>query len=105
MAAKVSRRLALYQGLAFGAAAGSALFGAAACKKELSCSDTSGLAAMDVQMRTSLGYVDRSPQPDKRCDNCLHYKAAGENQCGGCAILKGPIHPKGYCNSWAVKAG
>ncbi len=102
MAAKVSRRLALYQGLAFGAAAGSALFGAA-CKKELACTDTSGLGPADVQLRTSLGYVDRSPQPEKLCLNCLHYKAAAENQCGGCAILKGPVHPKGYCNSWAAK--
>jgi high potential iron-sulfur protein len=102
MAAKVSRRLALYQGLAFGAAASSALF-SAACKKELSCTDTSGLSPMDVQMRTSLGYVDKSPQPEKLCSNCLHYKPAAENQCGGCAILKGPVHPKGYCNSWAAK--
>lgn len=102
MAAKVSRRLALYQSLAFGAAAGSALFGVA-CKKELACTDTTGLAPMDVQMRTSLGYVDRSPQPAKTCDNCLQYKAAGENQCGGCNVLKGPVHPKGYCNSWAAK--
>lgn len=103
MAAKISRRLALYQGLAVGAAAGTALFGATGCKKELSCNDTSGLAPGDVQTRTSLGYVDRSPQPAKLCSNCLHYKPAGENQCGGCAILRGPVHPNGYCNSWAAK--
>ena len=32
-----------------------------------------------------------------------HYKAGGKNECGGCTLVKGPIHPQGYCNSWAAK--
>ncbi|MBW2629495.1 MAG: high-potential iron-sulfur protein [Deltaproteobacteria bacterium] len=37
------------------------------------------------------------------CSNCAFYKVGKENQCGGCTLVKGPIHPLGYCNSWAAK--
>jgi len=103
-----SRRSFLGKSLAI-IAAGGAL---AACgKKEssgpkaLACTDTAGLADSDVQMRTTLGYVDATTQPGKECVGCQLYKAApAEGQCGGCNVLKGPINPKGYCNSWTAKA-
>lgn len=72
-------------------------------KKELSCTDTAGLAAADLTMRTTLGYVDASPEGAKSCANCMLYKPAAADACGGCQVVKGPINPKGYCKSWAAK--
>lgn len=79
--------------------------GLAACSREaeLSCTDTTGLAAHQIQMRQTLQYVDASPDANKRCDNCRFYEAApAANQCGGCKLVPGPIHPRGYCTSWAA---
>lgn len=67
-----------------------------------SCMDTSGLTEQEISMRNSLEYVDQSPVADKNCANCsLYVQAEAGETCGGCSILKGPIHPDGYCISWA----
>jgi hypothetical protein len=65
------------------------------------CGDTSGLTEMDLTMRENLKYVAESEYPDKNCLNCKFYLADqhGE-QCGGCQLFKGPVHPEGYCTSW-----
>ncbi len=71
---------------------------------ELTCTDVSGLTPEEIQMRESLQYTDRSPYPDKICANCqLYIPAESPNQCGGCQLIKGPIHPDGYCTSWVQK--
>lgn len=72
-------------------------------KKELSCSDTSGLSPAETSLRTSLAYVDKSGDTSKTCSNCTLYKAAAPEQCGSCNLVKGKIHPGGYCNSWAKR--
>lgn len=69
----------------------------------LTCTDTTGLAPADVQMRETLQYVDASPEANKNCLNCQLYTPAAEGECGGCTVVKGPIHPLGYCTSWAEK--
>ncbi len=75
-------------------------------KKALECNDTSGLSAGEKQGRDALKYVDKSTMPNKNCLNCGLYKApAKAGECGGCTILKGPIHPEGYCTGWSPKAG
>ena len=74
------------------------------CKKPLVCTDTSGLTAEEAAVRTTLAYVDKSPDPSKPCSGCALYKPAGEGQCGGCQVMKGPIHPEGTCKSWVKKA-
>ena len=81
----------------------SALSSACGGKKELRCDDTSGLSAQDLSMRTTLKYVDASPQADKNCTNCIFFVAGQPNACGTCKLVKGPISPKGYCTSWAAK--
>jgi ABC-type transport system involved in cytochrome bd biosynthesis fused ATPase/permease subunit len=71
----------------------------------LTCTDVSGLSAAEKQARTSLKYVDKSPQAGKNCANCQLYKApAKAGTCGTCTVIKGSINPAGYCNSWAKKA-
>ncbi len=70
-----------------------------------SCSDVSGLSEADKTSRSALQYVDKSPQADKLCKNCQLFQPAPEpSQCGGCQVVKGPIHPNGYCTAWAQKA-
>lgn len=75
------------------------------CKKaEFSCNDTSGLAEEDTALREALEYVDKSPHEErKNCSTCSFYVAGDTNQCGRCTLVKGPIHPLGYCTSWASK--
>jgi hypothetical protein len=68
------------------------------------CTDTSGLTEAEVTMRTQLQYVDESPDPAKVCSGCALFVApAAGGQCGTCQVVKGPIHPDGYCTSWAQK--
>ena len=71
------------------------------------CNDLSALSEADrqqaQQMRQTLGYVSETPYEDKRCDNCQFWQApVGSAPCGGCQLIKGPIHAEGYCNSWAA---
>ena len=75
------------------------------CKKaEISCDDASGLAEEDVALREALEYADKSPHGEsKNCSICSFYVAGGKNECGRCTLVKGPIHPLGYCTSWASK--
>ncbi len=70
-------------------------------KKADPCNDLSGLTEEEKRIRTELEYVAISPFPDKVCDNCAVWIKPEEGQeCGGCEIMAGPVHPKGYCVSW-----
>lgn len=75
------------------------------CKKpELLCDDVSGLSEEDTKLRGALQYQDRSPfGKDKICSKCAFFREAGDDQCGACTLVRGPIHPLGYCSSWAQK--
>lgn len=76
----------------------------ACTKPEFRCNDVSGLGSADLALRTQLEYQDRSTHGEqKNCSNCAFYKAGDKNQCGVCTLVRGPIHPLGYCNSWAAK--
>jgi hypothetical protein len=85
-------------------AAGAAL---AACGKKTepdSCLDVGSLSEPEKMARSALQYSDSSPQPDKRCLLCnLYQPPADPSQCGTCQIVKGPIHPKGYCTAFVAK--
>lgn len=102
--AKVSRRLFLVSTAGSLAAAGVVAAGCSSKPKEFTCTDEAGLSPADKTMRSTTKYVDKTPEPAKKCDGCLQYKAAAPGQCGGCNVIKGPIHPEGYCTLWAKKA-
>ena len=110
VAPPLSRRDALRNTVALCFVAAGGVVAAACSKKdegskELSCVDTSSLPPQDIQLRTSLAYVDRSPDAAKVCSNCQQFNApAAAGSCGSCKLVKGPINPAGYCNSWAAKA-
>ena len=91
----------------FGAAPVAASLLSACGKKDQpdSCQDVSALSESEKTGRSALQYTDKSPQPDKRCDICNFWQPPSDpSQCGGCQLVKGPIHPKGYCTAYAPKA-
>ena len=65
------------------------------------CGDVSGLSEDEKQLRQNFEYVNETPYPEKRCDNCQFYQQPeGDAVCGGCQLFAGPVSPEGYCNSW-----
>lgn len=69
-----------------------------------SCEDTTGLSEDEINTRESQNYVDASPfGAEKDCANCLFYtEAKAGEDCGGCTVIAGPIHPLGHCDLWAA---
>lgn len=108
---KLNRRDFLQRAAVLGAAAvaGSALV--SACKSGggegggggLSCTNTAGLSAAEIQTRTQFNYVDQTPDASQPCTACALWLPAGEGECGGCTLVKGPINPNGWCSSFAAR--
>lgn len=105
----ITRRQLLRRTLGAGAAIAGSGFLIAACDEdeeqaaELDCTDVSGLDAQERQTRETLGYTDESPEADQQCKNCRFFEPAeSEGACGGCQIMPGPVHPLGWCKSWAA---
>ena len=78
-----------------------------ACGKKTepdSCQDLAGVSDADKATRSALQYTDRSPEKDRRCTACTYWQAPKDvAECGGCQLIKGPIHPAGFCTAFAVK--
>lgn len=76
------------------------------CKeREFSCWDTGKLPEADVKARRAVEYLDRAPDATRRCDACQHWQPAEpDDACGGCAVVRGPIHPLGTCRIFAKRA-
>lgn len=72
------------------------------CKRSETC-PPSQLAPEDSKLRETLKYTDRSPDPQKLCNGCQQYLPNTDADCGGCKLLKGPIHPAGYCTLFSAK--
>lgn len=87
------RRLLLIGGSAL------ALLGASACNRgPAACTDVSGLTPEEIKTRKTLGYTDKSSDKNETCENCQQWVPPAESgQCGGCKVIKGPVHPNGYC--------
>jgi hypothetical protein len=104
-----SRRSALKVLGVFPILTSAAGFALVACGKKTepdSCSDVNALSDAEKMARSALQYTDRSLQADKRCQLCNLYQPPSDpSQCGGCQIVKGPIHPKGYCTAFVAKPG
>jgi len=98
----ITRRHLLKKSLALGAAA--ALVACESKPKELHCTNTSSLTDEEVKARQTLEYADKSPDPQKMCDNCQQFILPPSGKgCGTCKVVKGPINPKGHCKSWLAK--
>jgi hypothetical protein len=67
-----------------------------------SCDDLSNVSQSEIDKRDVYGYVDETPYPEYRCDNCSLYIPPGEEEnCGGCVLFEGPVFAAGYCDYWA----
>ena len=69
----------------------------------VSCSDAKGLSAEETAARSAMEYVDQARDPSKPCSKCVQWVAAASDGCGGCKVLKGPIHPNGGCKLFASR--
>jgi hypothetical protein len=69
-----------------------------------SCPAPASMSTPERAMRTSQEYTDTSPQPDRDCGNCRYHTPAPAGECGACQLVRGPIHPDGYCNLWTARA-
>jgi len=68
------------------------------------CNDATGLTPEEAGARATMGYVDASPHDGKSCAACTQYLAANASgACGTCKLLKGPIHPRGWCKAFAAR--
>jgi hypothetical protein len=86
---------------------GTALLGASslavACKRRSETCPPSQLSPEEAKVREALHYTDRSPDPQKLCNGCQQYEPNTEADCGGCKLMKGFIHPAGYCAAFSAK--
>jgi hypothetical protein len=105
MSALLDRRAFLERAALLGAATmAGGVFVTACSKPAFACMDVTGLSEEEVAKRAELQYVDATTRAGMNCVGCQFYTAAAEGACGGCTILAGPIHPEGWCSTWAAKA-
>ncbi len=75
-----------------------------ACKGEATCLDVTGLSPDEVNTRNNVAaYIDRATDASKKCLACVQYVPGTPNACGGCKVVKGPIHPEGGCKLFVAK--
>jgi hypothetical protein len=56
-------------------------------------------------LRESLRYVAAAADPAKACAQCGFFTAQDpKSACGQCAIMSGPVHATGHCESWSAKS-
>jgi hypothetical protein len=84
--------------------------GSTTASADFTCDDVSGLSQSEIDRRESqieaLDYVEQTEKPNQNCANCNFYQqpASGEN-CGGCTLFPGPVHPNGWCKTWVAATG
>lgn len=68
------------------------------------CNDVSQLTPDERATRTTFKYQARAKDPTKLCVTCTFWVPDPKGGfCGTCTLVKGPVHPKGGCMSWAEK--
>lgn len=106
---KLTRRQALASAVHLTVLSGAALVASACDRGQLHCGDggaADNLSEADRAQRKSSGYIDRTLDPKRRCDNCAYWHArVSDWTCGACAVVKGPIHPDAFCTLWAAPRG
>jgi High potential iron-sulfur protein len=111
---KISRRAVLVRGiqLPLGGAVlwglsgcgGGGSEGSAASSSGPVCAHPSAMSDAEASTRQSLGYVEKSANPQEVCSGCSFFHAGASN-CGTCDMFTGgPVNPQGYCRSWNKKA-
>lgn len=76
--------------------------GGAAAATDKVCADPESLDSDAKSMRSSLNYVDASPDPGKTCSKCAFFEATADG-CGTCQLLHGPVNSKGHCDGFGAE--
>ena len=66
------------------------------------CYDPAALPLSQKNRRRSLGYVEPSADPARRCAGCAFF-TAGAVGCGTCGLLSGPVNAGAVCSSFAPR--
>src|ERR1700733_12292710 len=66
------------------------------------CADPANLSDAEISLRESLHYTEESTHSDQACAKCGFFEGAGTSACGNCRLLKGPVNPRGRCDSWSA---
>ena len=69
----------------------------------IDCNDSSTLSPVETKARNDALYVEPSSSPSTACDICQYWIKGSSGGCGGCQLLRGPIHPKGTCRLFVMK--
>ena len=83
----------------------SVFIGGCGKSKSVMCGDPAKLSDAELSLRTSLHYSEESPEAGKACSGCGFFDAVANNPCGSCRLLKGPVSPRGHCDSWSAAKG
>ena len=68
------------------------------------CNDLSELTIDERTTRTTFKYQPIAKDPAKLCVTCNFWIPDPKGGlCGGCTLVKGPVHPKASCVSWVEK--
>ncbi len=55
----------------------------------------------DDPLARAMGYIQDSPHPDKRCDNCRHKASGGDATWQACNTFLGKlVKTSGWCHGW-----
>ena len=56
-------------------------------------------------LRTSLHYAGVSAVANQSCSGCGYFtRDSGQNGCGSCVIMSGPVDETGHCDSWSARS-
>ncbi len=103
MLAKLISRRGVLQSSLTTALAGIVMGGAGtAAAADKICADPKAMDSGQQSLRTSLNYVEQSPDPTKTCFACGFFQGNADS-CGNCVIFNGPANAKGHCDSWGAK--
>lgn len=105
-AQKLSRRelFAAALQVSVAGAAGLVVHQQAAAADDTLCADPERLDSGGNNLRTALGYTERSSDPARTCADCGLFKADAANAaCGHCMIFSGPANAQGTCESWSAR--
>lgn len=74
-------------------------------EREFTCLPDAKLPEPEMKARNAVEYVERGTDASRHCDVCQHWQPGkSDDACGGCAVLRGPIHPRGTCRVFTKRA-
>lgn len=97
----LSRRQLLSGTVKLSMAGALAIIGGCGKSTSLVCADPDQLTDSENSLRASLQYAETSSIKEQVCAGCGFFKQSKNEPCGTCDLLKGPVNPRGRCDSWS----